>query len=72
MHITFTLRRWLLCAVVLLAPAVGFAQGPAPTLLDDFNRPDNPTVGPGWVESETTPGSAACPSCWPKSPPATP
>ena len=30
-----------------------------PTLLDDFNRADSPTVGTGWGETETTPGTGA-------------
>lgn len=59
MSIPVTLRRWLLQGAALLAPAISFAQGQAPTLLDDFNRTDSPTVGAGWVESETTPGTGA-------------
>ncbi|MCI1189803.1 CehA/McbA family metallohydrolase [Hymenobacter sp. DH14] len=59
MSIPVTLRRWLFQCGALLAPAAGFAQGQAPTLLDDFNRPDSPTVGTGWVETETTPGPGA-------------
>jgi hypothetical protein len=56
---SLTLRRWLLSGLALLAPAAVLAQAPAPTLLDDFNRPDSPTVGAGWVETETTAGTGA-------------
>lgn len=56
---SLTLRRWLLGSLSLLAPATVLAQGQAPTLLDDFNRPDSPTVGAGWQETETTAGSGA-------------
>jgi hypothetical protein len=54
-----TLRRWLVGGLSLLAPAAAFSQALAPTLLDDFNRPDSPTVGAGWVETETTAGTGA-------------
>ena len=43
-----------------MAPAPAVAQALAPTLLDDFNRPDSPTVDAGWVETETT--SQLCPA----------
>ena len=43
----------------MLALAAAFSQTLAPTLLDDFNRPDSPTVGTGWVETETTSGTGA-------------
>ena len=56
---TLTLRRWLVSGLALLAPAAVLAQAPAPTLLDDFNRPDSPTVGAGWLETETTAGTGA-------------
>jgi hypothetical protein len=59
MKTTVTLRRWLVGALALLAPSMALAQGLAPTLLDDFNRPDSPTVGAGWVETETTTGTGA-------------
>ena len=54
-------RRWLISALSLLASATAWAQvsAPAPTLLDDFNRSDSPTVGQGWVETETTAGTGA-------------
>jgi hypothetical protein len=56
---TVTLRRWLLGGLSLLLPAALQAQALAPTLLDDFNRADSPAVGPGWVETETTPSTGA-------------
>lgn len=56
---SLTLRRWLTSGLLLLAPAAVFAQTQAPTLLDDFNRPDSPTVGAGWQETETTAGTGA-------------
>ncbi|RSK46102.1 CehA/McbA family metallohydrolase [Hymenobacter perfusus] len=42
----------------LLTSTVALAQ--TPTLLDDFNRADNPSVGNGWAETETAaPGSVS-------------
>jgi len=57
MTLAFILRRWLLGSWALLSGLSAYAQ--APTLLDDFNRADNNTVGSGWVETETTPGTGA-------------
>ena len=54
-----SLRRWLVRAGLLFAPVAGVGQTLAPTLLDDFNRSDDPAVGTGWVEAETTPGPGA-------------
>jgi hypothetical protein len=54
----FTLRSWLVSASLLLT-LTAQAQTAAPTLLDDFNRADSPTVGTGWVETETTAGTGA-------------
>ena len=59
MRPSLPLRRWLLGAWSLLAPVSAWAQIPAPTLLDDFNRADSPAVGPGWLETETTAGTGA-------------
>ena len=59
MLVPVLVRRWLSWAVFLLAPAPAVAQALAPTLLDDFNRPDSPAVGAGWVETETTAGTGA-------------
>ncbi|WP_046245427.1 CehA/McbA family metallohydrolase [Hymenobacter terrenus] len=59
MTASVTLRRWLISGLAILAPTMVSAQGQAPTLLDDFNRPDSPTVGPGWLETETTPSTGA-------------
>ncbi|MFC6225628.1 T9SS type A sorting domain-containing protein [Hymenobacter artigasi] len=59
MSISVTLRYWLINGLSLLAPTAVLAQAQAPTLLDDFNRPDSPTVGAGWVETETTAGTGA-------------
>ncbi|MDO7846279.1 CehA/McbA family metallohydrolase [Hymenobacter sp. M29] len=59
MTIPNTLRRTLLTGLTLLTSTVAFSQAPAPTLLDDFNRADSPTVGAGWVETETTTGTGA-------------
>ena len=59
MPLSLTVCRWLVGGWLLLAPAAAFSQALAPTLLDDFNRPDNPTVGTGWVETETTAGTGA-------------
>ena len=59
MLVPVLVRRWLSWALFLLTPAPAFAQTLAPKLLDDFNRPDSPTVGPGWVETETTTGTGA-------------
>ncbi|GAB3879292.1 hypothetical protein GCM10028824_42510 [Hymenobacter segetis] len=56
---SLTLRRWLVSGLSLLAPTTVLAQTQAPTLLDDFNRPDSPTVGAGWLETETTAGTGA-------------
>jgi hypothetical protein len=56
---SLTLRRWLVSGLSLLAPTTVLAQTQAPTLLDDFNRPDSPTVGAGWQETETTSGTGA-------------
>lgn len=50
-------NRYLLLLAGLLAGFSARAQTLAPTLLDDFNRADSPTVGAGWVETETTPGT---------------
>lgn len=47
MKTSVTLRRWLVSGLTLLAPTTVLAQGLAPTLLDDFNRPDSSTVGAG-------------------------
>ncbi len=60
MTLPVTLRRWLLSSSCLLA-TVAHAQttAPPPTLLDDFNRADNPVVGPGWVETESTANTGA-------------
>ena len=46
----------LLTAGLLTA---SLARAQAPTLLDDFNRVDNQTVGTGWLETETTTGTGA-------------
>jgi Secretion system C-terminal sorting domain len=61
MYFISTLRRWLLgaCAAGLLSAAPASAQTLAPTLLDDFNRADNSTVGNGWQETESTAGNGA-------------
>lgn len=48
---------YLLLLAGLLAGFTAHAQ--APTLLDDFNRTDSPTVGQGWAETETTPSTGA-------------
>lgn len=60
MLLSATLRRWLLSSCTLLATAA-HAQTTAqpPTLLDDFNRADNTTVGTGWAETETTASTGA-------------
>ncbi|MDO7850398.1 T9SS type A sorting domain-containing protein [Hymenobacter convexus] len=52
---------YLLILAGLLTSFAVRAQAPAqlPTLLDDFNRADSPTVGQGWVETETTTGTGA-------------
>lgn len=52
---SLTLRSWLTSGLLFLAPAAVFAQVLAPSLLDDFNRPDSPTVGAGWVETYGAP-----------------
>ena len=56
---SFTLCHWLLAGLCLLATGAHAQTAPPPTLLDDFNRADNPTVGPGWLETETTVGTGA-------------
>jgi hypothetical protein len=58
MPLSLTLRRWLFSGFALLATAA-HAQTQAPTLLDDFNRADNTTVGTGWLETETTASTGA-------------
>jgi len=50
-------QRLSLCVALLLAGQVARAQ--TPVLLDDFNRPDSPTVSNGWTETETTAGTGA-------------
>jgi hypothetical protein len=50
-------QRFALCAALLLGGQAATAQ--TPILLDDFNRPDSPTVGNGWVETETTASTGA-------------
>lgn len=45
--------------VVAAGPGRHLPEGPGPPLLDNFNRPDSPAVGPGWVETETTAGTGA-------------
>ena len=59
MKLFSTTRRWAVAACCLVAAGTAHGQALAPTLLDDFNRPDSPTVGTGWVETETTPGTGA-------------
>jgi hypothetical protein len=59
MSLSVTFRRWLCSGLSVLAPAAALAQAQAPTLLDDFNRANSPTVGAGWVETETTTGTGA-------------
>ncbi len=54
-----TLRRWLCSGLALLATTVHAQAQSAPTLLDDFNRTDNQTVGNGWAETETTASTGA-------------
>lgn len=60
MTLPSTLRRWLLSGFSLVATAA-YAQttAPPPTLLDDFDRADSPTVGAGWLETESTAGTGA-------------
>ncbi|MBF9239519.1 hypothetical protein I2I05_19150 [Hymenobacter sp. BT683] len=59
MLVPVTVRHWLFHSLLLLFPTTIRAQAPVPTLLDDFNRPDSPTVGAGCVETETTAGTGA-------------
>ncbi|MGI4865993.1 MAG: T9SS type A sorting domain-containing protein [Janthinobacterium lividum] len=60
MPLSVTLRRWLLSGFSVLATAAhAQTTAPPPTLLDDFNRADNPIVGTGWLETESTTGTGA-------------
>jgi hypothetical protein len=57
---TLLRRSWQpLLALVGIVGCSFSTQAQAPSLLDDFNRPDGPVVGAGWVETETTPGTGA-------------
>jgi len=58
MTVTFFPQRYWLSVATLLMTA-GAAQAQTPTLLDDFDRADSPSVGNGWVETETTAGTGA-------------
>ncbi|TGE22697.1 T9SS type A sorting domain-containing protein [Hymenobacter metallicola] len=58
MHLFTRFMSPLLTLGVLLFCS-GAIHGQNSVLLDDFNRADSPTVGNGWVETETTPGTGA-------------